>query len=806
MKHTKLFLFFISLSLLAGNVTAQKSTPVLGIIKGKLINEKTGEPIPYATIKAGKFPSYADIVKVTTTDDKGIFELKVTPAIYILSISSVGYQTIPMSRPAQIKKTDEVADLGIIKMKEEVTNIAEVIVKPLVSVTSSEIVYNLDQDPDRETSTLYDLIDRVPMVERLPNGKIYIGNPDVKFLIVRNGKKDILFDDEEMKDEMLKSLPAKAFSKVRIELLPSERYGKYTYVMSIDTDPTSRMVGVINMNNEEYNFSNGNLKLSSGILGSQDKLRFRAAMGFGNAHSPQSVTNLEQHFFANDSWLRQQEKSYTTGQSYLPSIGLSYDLGKQQFLTARMSFSDSRQRNKRTIDNRQAENGIDKIYSLYSISRNYRQSYDGEVNYEYDFKKPKRVLNIVYNFTQAPDHQETDIQAEGDYDGISIPLLDGRSRTSQHTVQAHYSEPFSSIWTLETGMNYLYRDYRTYSDYTENGALLPEKMNNMESSKHIVNNYLNLRFTSNNVSAKLDLRSEYLYDGDGTKIQQGDNVPELISEKGFIIIPSLSISTKLGKKSFVSRITTSYSWNRKRPNLKTMSTHVDNSNPNNIYVGNPTLTPEDIHNLSVSFGTKNNISLSLSGSISDNKIVSDWYSDEKGRVINTYANAGIYRSINAILHYTFNIKKMRFNLMGSEIYSYRKSIEKVTNAYNTILSLSANIPVYKTLNFYSTLGYMDIKSSGMEGMKVDPVSLSIAANFKLFKQRLEVDASINNILRLRNSFGHELYTADFTQQTNRQTNVIPVKISLSWRLGTFKVKAVRTATKGAIIDDVLKEE
>lgn len=128
-----------------------------GVIKGRVVDAVTGEPV----------------------------------GDYILSFSCVGYQSIPM-HPADIKKAGEVTDIGTVKLKEGNEKLQEVVVKPLMQQTASEIVYNLDQDPDRERSSLYELIDRVPMIAVRPDGRITVGDQENGFLFVRNGKKDVL--------------------------------------------------------------------------------------------------------------------------------------------------------------------------------------------------------------------------------------------------------------------------------------------------------------------------------------------------------------------------------------------------------------------------------------------------------------------------------------------------------------------------------------------------------------------------------------------------------------------------------------
>ena len=76
------------------------------------------------------------------------------------------------------------------------------------------------------------------------------------------------------------------------------------------------------------------------------------------------------------------------------------------------------------------------------------------------------MLNVVYDVSHQSGKQDNDYRFEGTYDpDIIPPYLQGNSLSRQHTVQAHYCDPLSGKWTLESGLGYIYRDYNSLSDY-----------------------------------------------------------------------------------------------------------------------------------------------------------------------------------------------------------------------------------------------------------------------------------------------------------------------------------------------------
>ena len=89
-----------------------------------------------------------------------------------------------------------------------------------------------------------------------------------------------------------------------------------------------------------------------------------------------------------------------------------------------------------------------------------------------------------------------------------------------------------------------------------------------------MNAYLNLRYTSKLVSGSVSLKGEYLNDGHGTRIAQGTDAHEYISQTGFAFTPNAQVSFLLRDK-WVDRIGMNYRWTKQRPNIRMMSTQAD---------------------------------------------------------------------------------------------------------------------------------------------------------------------------------------------------------------------------------------
>ena len=768
---------------------------------GQVVNQADGEPIPYASITIGGKYGPDDIIIALPTDEEGHFKVSLPEnKFHFINISSVGYKTfrgiIGPSEPDQP---------AIFKLEEQEVALDEIVVKPLVSVTSSEIVYNLNQDPDRETMNMHEILDKVPMIDYNAAGNLQIGESGSTFLVVRNGKADALLDDQRHIDDVLKSLPAKAFSRAKISLVPDKRYGNYTYVLSIDSDKRNWLFGVVGTPYAGTNTDLGSSDVSANLLGSHDKFRFDLNVNGSYTDSPSTTETLTQHNYTEQSVLEQHGKSSAYTKQYGMNAAMSYDIDKQHFITARVLTSNSWMHEQNTLDNQQLTGNVTRIYRSLTRKHENKRMWRGEINYQYDFTKPNRILNILYNFSYAPGNDDSRTRLDGDYEEASAftPDSRGNRKVNQHTVQIHYVEPLMECLKLETGAAYIYRDYRTDSRYfdTDKTELLNQTYG-MESLKHLATAYIGLSYIAKNFTARLNLDGEYVDDGKGTEITHGTDAPEYVQENGFNLTPSLNLSLQFPEHLF-SRLALTYRWEKMRPYINNLSTRIDYSNPNYLQTGNPQLRPEDTHRIMLStnagyFGCR------LFGSYSHNRILPYWYKDDEGRTVKSYANYGKDRQIGLVTDYVLPIKDFYFSFMGSFTYSESQIQDGEYKEFLGNLTLHSNYHISKTsyvgLSFYYTLQHY----KGMQNLRREPFAIALNTRCSFFHDRLEINARINNLLRIKDKYDTEVYMPDFDMQQSLRSGRFPFAIDIRWRIGSFKVKPVRNARQGAIIRDVLQ--
>ena len=237
-----------------------------------------------------------------------------------------------------------------------------------------------------------------------------------------------------------------------------------------------------------------------------------------------------------------------------------------------------------------------------------------------------------------------------------------------------------------------------------------------------------------------------------------------------------------------------------------MSTQTDYSNPNYIRTGNPALDDEDMHHLGFDFHIRKGPSLTLYGQYSGNDIAPYYYTDGQGRVVNTYANNGTFRSAGLNMSYILPIKRLLLSAMLNELYTYTRTAGQRTECLRTSLTLQTTLSIGKSGTINLAAYYTDYRFSGTSSNTMRPFSMNLFTRWSLFKGRMELEAGCSNLTNFRFKTEQELHTAAFDQHLVSRTKAVPVYIRLNWRIGSFRVKPVRKARRGAVIEDVIVED
>jgi len=223
-------IFFVLFALLSGllylNVQAQQGNfnpsdmPKVGVIFGKVLDEKTGQTIEYATLGLYRQKD-SSLVTGTISDNHGSFSInELLMGMYYLEAGFLGYEKLRLNR-IQINPQKPVVDVGTLKIHPNTLDIDAV----EVVAESNQVEYKIDkkvvtlsQDMTSSGGPVSQALENTPSIEVDIEGNVTLrGSSNYKVLI--DGKPSVIDGSEA-----LQQIPASAVHSVEIITNPSAKY------------------------------------------------------------------------------------------------------------------------------------------------------------------------------------------------------------------------------------------------------------------------------------------------------------------------------------------------------------------------------------------------------------------------------------------------------------------------------------------------------------------------------------------------------------------------------------------------------
>lgn len=778
-------------------------------VKGQLTGPTEKDPLPYATISIFKKSAPKTAIKKLATSDKGVFSVQLPNGSYQFLMEFVGMDS--SKKDVEISGNEKQIDLGKVLLKESTNELSEVSVvaqKPLVKVEVDKLTYSAKDDPESTTSSVLDLLRKVPLVTVDGEDKIQLkGNTNYK--IYMNGKPSNMITSNP--SQVLKSMPANSVKNIEVITDPGAKYDAEGVAgiinIIIDKRADDGFSGSVSANGDSYGGIGGGLYLAL-------KYGKFGVTGNGNVYShknPWRTSTFERDDFAPNpvNRLTQDGENKGYGRGVYNSIDASYEIDTLNLINVSYSryggnfFSDSRTK------------------AISSGARNYSYDMLGASNGEYggmnvgadyqkSFYKKGELLTLSYRYEYNPNNSSFNNSYSnviGNYfypDGYQIDS-ENESSGKEHTTQIDYVNPFTKNHNVEVGLKYINRDnssesHANYLDVTDNSWKdLPTYKNDLKHSQDIASGYFSYTFKKDKYSIKPGLRAEYTKQHINFVSQ---NIPAF--DKNFMDwIPSIMFSYQL---AMTKSIKFGYNNRISRPSIYFLSPYVDKSNPISISYGNPNLTSERTHTFEINYGSfsqKLNLNTTLSYNYTNNAITS--YSFVKDDITNTtYDNIGKENSIGLSMYGSYTpTQRLRMMLNASTTYTDIRN-NKNENMHNSGFAW----------RFFSNNTYTfpkDLRLSFSGGVFSQNVQLQstmsmfyfygISLMKSFFDKKLDVNLRANNMFNPNVKLKSTMDGEGFHQQSISYQPSQRVGLSLTYRFGNLK-SSVKKVSRTISNDDL----
>lgn len=577
------FAVYMLLFLMSSSAVAQTTFE----ITGSLIEDKTSQPIPYATVLVKDITTKQNITAVIS-DDSGKFMVSTPKPNFYLEISFMGFETKTIT---EFTANAGKVNIGTIKLVPDNQKLDEIVVTAEISKTIFKLdkrVFNVGKDLSTSGASALEVLNNVPSVNVNIEGDISLrGSAGVQILI--NGKPSVLTDQSS---NALGTITADMIESIEVITNPSAKY---------DASGTAGILNII-LKKEEKKGWNGSVSANTGIpdnhsLGLSlnrrtDNFNLFAQMGAGYRSLPQNAENTNQNLIT-DEVILSNGKAYRNETFFNITLGTDYHINDFNVLTLSGNFAYEIEdqpseynfrflgENDNLISSWRREENTDATNPKYQFELNYKKQFKNNEDHSLQFSAlgsffgkdlESQFMNIKITGTDINREQ----QIETDF------------KQADYIFKADYVNPLTEIYTIETGIQYVINNVGNdfeVRDLVDEIYIVNENLtNNFDWNQNVLGVYITGAYEKEKFGIKVGLRIEQtdlktlLTNTDERNEQNYSNLfPTLHSS--YKISDNLSIQAGYSKRIF-------------RPRLWDLNPFFNIRNNFNIRVGNPDLQPE----------------------------------------------------------------------------------------------------------------------------------------------------------------------------------------------------------------------
>ena len=789
MKKVKILLVLV-MTMVFSVAMAQKT-----VVKGVLMDKNLGEGEPFATVRIFKQGETTRPVSMFLTDKDGNFSREVNgKGKFNIIFSSVGKEDLSKSIELSGNGTLNLDTIYIKENVNELSDVAIVAQKPLVKMEVDKMSYSVAEDEDAKSSTVLDMLRKVPMVTVDGQDNISV-NGSSSFKVYVDGKPNVMFSSNP--SLIFKSMPASAVKNIEVVTNPGARYdaegasGVLNIVMNrMDTKAMESMNGY----NGTIRVSAGNRSIGGGAFVSGQQGKFSYSGNLMENYSTPGTTDVEMEQKNGDGSILTSAATKVKIPFTMGNVSLGYELDDMSSVNATFSLTSFNMKNDGHTTTSQTGglygNGFNYVNDMKM--HNKKTSFSGNVDYQRFFNK-ERTKSFV--LTYQLDYSPSKMEQNNRFSNTEMAVIDltnrnsvNKEHTTDHTIQADFTTPLGQNNKLSLGSKLMMR--RADSDAKYYLADVYDERSSMDYlyKNTILAGYSEYTGQWDKLGAKAGLRYEQTWQNVEYRLGQGQN----FSTSYGSLVPSASLSYTLAP---TSNIGLTYNMRISRPGISYLNPYVNRADPNSLSYGNTDLDVEKSHNISLVYNlysTKLMLNVNVHHNFTDNAI--EQYSFFDGTLLNTTYGNIVKRHQTGVNVYAnwLLAPKTRIMLNGGLNYNdMRSSVLDLKNSGwqgNMMAGLQQTMPWDLKLGAYLITS---TKSYTLQGWSSGFNILTANLSKSFFNDKLSV--SIQGMLGL--SDGGNLKMETYSQGKNflsHQTIKVPMSgfnVSVSYTFGNTKQKA-----------------
>lgn len=786
--NMKKLLALFTAVLLTVSAFAQKTT-VRGIVLDSLT--RVGEPA--AILQFYRLPDTEKAVAFTTTDEQGRFSHSFTLAgDYEMVFDNMGRKV--QRRSFTVPADTEVVDLGEILAQDSAEMLkagSVTAMRPLVKMDVDKMTYNVEDDVDSKTSTVLDMLRKVPMVTVDGQDNISV-NGSSSFQVYVDGKPNQMMSQNA--STIFKMMPASAVKNIEVVTNPGVRYDAEGVGGVLNITTNRQATGGASVADGFYGTVRGMASTrgaGGGLYGGLQKGKFALSLNLNAMYGANNKTEMDMERIL-DSGFSTSTHSESTMKTpmVMGNLSASYEIDSLNLISATAGIMHFGMKNDGTTGTTLQFPGQSAFsYDGTTVTTNDRNNISASADYQHLWADaPGRSFTLSYQFNAAPSVNNS-LNTFGDAVVPGFDLTDrksdGRTNSMDHTVQADFTTPLGTKHTLSAGAKFIGRHNSSrQKDYVRDGGNFvenPATSLDYDFYNRIAAAYTELSGTYGAFGLKAGVRYEHTWQSYSSTVQE----PFRVNYGS--VVPTASVQWNA---SMTQNIGLSYNMRISRPGISYLNPYVNTSDPTALSYGNTDLDVERGHNVSLVYNYYSPlvmVNATLRHSYTGNGISQYSFYDGENLLNTTYGN--IVKSNNTGLNaYVMLNPGSKTRIMFNGGVSYVDLSSEQLGQKNSGWQYNVMAGVQQTLPWDLRLSANVVamgSSVTLQG-KTSGMSMAMLGLTKTFlNDRLSV--GINGVAPLSKDFKMHINSssrgAGFTTNMRNTINMAQVALQISWTFG-----------------------
>lgn len=702
--------------------------------------------------------------------------------------------TMMLMTSAVVMAQTEQNDTVIYKESDEMLKEVEIVAqKPLVKMKVDKMTYNVAQDEDSKSSTVLDMLRKVPMVTVDGQDNITV-NGSSSFKVYVDGMPNVMFSSNP--SMVFKSMPASAVKSIEVITNPGAKYdaeGAAGVLNIVMNKQNTQAAQSMNGFNGTVRASAGNKQFGASVFlnGQQGKLSYSANVMTSYNKPGNTTTEMEQIQDNGVSQILTSDNDLKTPFT-MGSLSLGYQIDDMSALnlTAQVNSMNTKTTGTTYTTMGGAAYGSGFSYGSTTDMKMSRTSFSGSIDYQRFFNKQHtHSLGFTYQLNYSPATTETtnNFLDTSSYIDLTNRYSENKDKTTNHIFQLDYSLPIGIGQTLNLGSKLQLHDATSDSKYYLKDVYDPSTSSEYEYKNTILAGYGEYVGNWEKFGLKAGLRYEYTWQD--VKYQLG-NGQDFSTGYGSLV-PTASMQYNLGVGS---NIGLTYNMRISRPGISYLNPYVDKSNPIALFYGNPDLDVEKAHNISLvynAFTQKLMVNLNLHHNFVDNAISQYSFYDDNNLLNTTYGNV-VKSHQTGLSGYVSYLLTKNTRLFFNGAVNYIDLRSTVLDQKNSGWTANVMGGVQQTLPWDLKLSAFVIsstKSYTLQGWSSGFNLITASLSKSLLKNKLNLSVSGLMGLNKGGNLSIETYSRgkDFTSRNAVKVPIYGVTFTVSYTFGNAKI-------------------